>query len=106
MTYTFRFYSDEVEGTIQETLSVDEEELVRAAARKYYDKFEDDLDLRKIRKRILGKIADFKLGNISNLGEILENYGGDDVSDLEAMTDYLNDQVLWIYFPQELMKEG
>ena len=106
MTYTFRFYSDEVEGTISETLSTEEEDLIRAAVRKYYDKLEDDMDLRKLRKRILAKIADYELGNICNLGEILENYGGEDVSDLDAMIDYLNDQVLWIYFPKELVKEG
>ena len=110
MTYKFRFYSDEVEGTIEEMLSGEEPELIKAAVRNHVDKLEDDSDLKKIRQRILESIADFELGNIDNLGEILDQYGGDGVSDLDAMIDYLNDQVLWIYFPtvivEEVMKEG
>lgn len=105
MEYLFRFYSDEVEGTIKEILSGEEIDMIKESIKNGFDKLEDDYNLKKLREKILEDIADYELGNIDNLYEILDRYGEDGKKDIDTMIDYLNDQVLWIYFPTVLVEE-
>lgn len=93
------------EGYIHFDFTEEELERVKASYRDSNEAFENDPDLDDLYERIMVMAADFALCNFENVPEILEQYGGECISNDEAMLRYIEDQGISVPFPEEITEE-